>query len=132
MRHSIQAIFWKVLQVVEFRELISQFYQKPTLKRRMRKIYRSIILRLNNKLKQAADSKIKQGDCKCPYVIPGNRKSSSKKFKKDLANENNTSLSTTNFQPDLYTITCAIIKLSFTVRDAKRHAGKKPLLTGCI
>ena len=74
LRHSIQAIFWKVLgSGIERDYFFTVLIEADTKKESEENlsIY-YLILRLNNALKYLADSKIKQGDCNSPYVIPGN------------------------------------------------------------
>ena len=78
LRHSIQAIFWKVLgSGIErdyFFTVLIEADTKKEIEENLSIFY--LILRLNNALKYLADSKIKQGDCNSPYVtvyvIPGN------------------------------------------------------------
>ena len=74
LRHSIQAIFWKVLgSGIErdyFFTVLIEADTKKEIEENLSIYY--LILRLNNALKYLADSKIKQGDCNSPYVIPGN------------------------------------------------------------
>ena len=74
MRHSIQAIFWKVLgSGIErdyFFTVLIEADTKTESEENLSIYY--LILRLNNALKYLADSKIKQGDCNSPYVISGN------------------------------------------------------------
>ena len=74
LRHSIQAIFWKVLGSGIERDYFFTVLIEEDTKKEIEEnlsIY-YLILRLNNALKYLADSKIKQGDCNSPYVIPGN------------------------------------------------------------
>ena len=70
LRHSIQAIFWKVLgSGIERDYFFTVLIEADTKKEREENLS---IYYLNNALKYLADSKIKQGDCNSPYVIPGN------------------------------------------------------------
>ena len=68
LRHSIQAIFWKVLgSGIERDYFFTVLIEADTKKESEENlsIY-YLILRLNNALKYLADSKIKQGDCNSP------------------------------------------------------------------
>ena len=74
LRHSIQVIFYKVLgSGIERDYFFTVLIEADTKKESEENlsIY-YLILRLNNALKYLADSKIKQGDCNSPYVIPSN------------------------------------------------------------